>query len=144
MSHVVRNEIITNDARPICCGLCRLSPAGLRTEQECVQDMLDRGQFEPSDSPWTSPVVLVTKKDGSTHFCVDYRRLNVTIVKDVYLLFSIDDSLRLLGGASSGFPWMLSGKLFQFRVMPFGLCNGPCHDSKRDCIHVDCGKAGCV
>ena len=100
-THVVRHEIITNDARPIRCGLCHLVPAGLRTEQDCVRDMLDRGQIEPSDSPWASPVVLVTKKDGSTHFCVDYPRLNVTIVKDVYLLFSIDDSLRLLGGQ----PW---------------------------------------
>ena len=97
-THVVRHEIITNDAQPIRCGLCHLAPAGLRTEQDCVRDMLDRGQIEPSDSPWASPVVLVTKKDGSTHFCVDYPRLNVTIVKDVYLLFSIDDSLRLLGG----------------------------------------------
>ena len=61
--------------------------------------MLEGG---PSDSPWASPVVLVTKKDGSTRICVDYSRLNSVTVKDVYLLPHIDDSLRLLGNQ----PWL--------------------------------------
>ena len=66
----VQHEIITSDARPVRCGL---APAGLRKEQTCVQEMLHGGQIEPSDSPWASPVVLVTKKDGSTRL----RRRNV-------------------------------------------------------------------
>ena len=53
-----------NDARPVRCGPRRLASAGLRTEQTCMQEMLARGQIEPSDSPWASPVVLVTKKMG--------------------------------------------------------------------------------
>ena len=133
-------------ARPVRCGPRRLAPAGLRREQDCVRDMLAGGQIEPSDSPWASPVVLVTKKDGSTRFCVDYRRLNSLTVKDAYPLPRIDDSLRLLGNQqwfstmdlASGY-WQVAMSpdaqkkaafvtnegLFQFRVMPFGLCNAP-------------------
>ena len=93
----VQHEILTSDARPVRCGPHQLAPAGLRTEQTCVQEMLLGGQIEPSDSPWASPVVLVTKKDGSTRFCVDYCRLNMLTTKDAYPLPRIDDSLRLLG-----------------------------------------------
>ena len=93
----VQHEIITKDARPVRCGPRRLAPAGLRKEQDCVQDMLTGGQIEPSDSPWSSPVVLVTKKYGSTPSGVDYRRLNSLTVKDAYPLPRIEDSLRLLG-----------------------------------------------
>ena len=108
--------------------------------------MLTGGQIERSDSPWASPVVLVTKKDGSTRFCVDYRWLNAMTIKDAYPLPRIDDSLRLLGNQqwfsmmdlASGY-WQVAMSpdakrkaafvtnegLFQFRVMPFGLCNAP-------------------
>ena len=145
-SKSVQHEIVTQDGRPVCCRPRRLVPAGLRKEQECVKDMLTGGQIEPSDSPWASPVVLVTKKDGSTRFCVDYRRLNSLTVKDAYPLPRIDDSLRLLRNQqwfftmdlASGY-WQVAMSpeakrkaafvtnegLFQFRVMPFGLCNAP-------------------
>ena len=91
----VQHDIITTDARPVRCGPRRLAPAGLRKEQTRVQEMLQGGQIEPSDSPWASPVVLVTTKDGSTRFCVDYRRLNALTTKDAYPLPRIDHSLLL-------------------------------------------------
>ena len=140
-SKAVQHDIITTDARPVLCGPRRLAP-----EQTCVQEMLHGGQIEPSDSPWASPVVLVTKKDGSARFCVDYRRLTALTTKDAYPLPWIDESLRLLWNqqwfstmdlASGYWQVAMSPKakhkavfvtnegLFQFRVMPFGLCNAP-------------------
>ena len=75
-----------------------MSPQKMKKEEECVTEMLTGGQIEPSDSPWSSPVILVTKKDGGNRFCVDYRRLNDVCVKDAYLLPRNDDTLDMLAG----------------------------------------------
>jgi hypothetical protein len=114
-------------------------------EGQVVEEMHNAGVIEPSSSPWASPVVLVRKKDG-TRFCVDYRKLNHVTKKDSYPLLRIDDTLEALAGAKwfssldikSGY-WQLQlhpynkektafsagRRLWQFRVMPFGLYNGP-------------------
>ncbi|KAG8173371.1 hypothetical protein JTE90_015532 [Oedothorax gibbosus] len=55
--------------------------------------MLKKEVVQPSENPWSSPVVLVKKKDGSWRFCVDYRRLNKLTKKEVYPLPRIDDTL---------------------------------------------------
>ncbi|GBM06550.1 Retrovirus-related Pol polyprotein from transposon 17.6, partial [Araneus ventricosus] len=108
--------------------------------------MLKEDVIQPSDSPWSSPVVLVRKKNGEWRFCVDYRRLNKITKKDVYPLPRIDDALDCLAGAKifsmmdlkSGY-WQIevddkdrektafvtSDGLYEFKVMPFGLCNAP-------------------
>ena len=99
-----------------------------------------------SDSPWASPIVLVTKKDGSTRFCIDYRRLNNVTRKDAYPLPNNNETLETLSVAewfntldlASGY-WQVPVApadraktafttrkgLFEWKVMPFGLSNAP-------------------
>ena len=142
----VEHTIDTGHSTPIRCAPRRMSPQKIKQEENCVAEMLAGGQIEPSDSPWSAPVVLVTKKDGRTRFCVDYRRLNLATVKDAYPLPHIYDTLDMLAGkrwfstlnlASGYWQVLLSPEarcktafathsgLFQFKVIPFGLCNAP-------------------
>ena len=145
-TEAVMHDIDTGSTRPIRCNPRKLSPKKIKIQQELVDKMLEEGQIEHSVSAWSAPTVLVTKKDGTTRFCVDYRRLNNNTKKDAFPLPRIDDSLNSLSGQSwfstldlaSGY-WQVrlsedakpktafathSG-LFQFAVMPFGLCNAP-------------------
>jgi hypothetical protein len=111
-----------------------------------LDDMQRHGVIEESDSPWSSPVVLTRKKNGELRFCVDYRKLNDVTKKDCFPLPRIDNTLDTLAGAKwfstldlkSGY-WQVdihpddkektafsTGQgLWQFTVMPFGLCNAP-------------------
>jgi hypothetical protein len=52
--------------------------------------------IEPSVSPWCSPVVMVTKSNGSIRFCCDFRKLNECTVKNSQPLPRIDDTLDAL------------------------------------------------
>ncbi|UYV65170.1 K02A2.6-like, partial [Cordylochernes scorpioides] len=143
---LVRHRINTGDARPIRQPPRRLPMAKQEEVTGLLRKMKRDGIIEEFNGPWSSPVVLVTKKDGTTRFCVDYRRLNDITKKDSYPLPRIDDTLTTLAGSSwfstldlkSGY-WQVGmhpedkektafstgSGLYQFTVMPFGLCNAP-------------------
>ena len=142
----VKHRIETRNAPPIRQRPRRLPPVLQAETDRQITEMLNRGIIEPSTSPWASPVVLVTKKDGSRRFCTDYRRLNDVTIKDSYPIPRIEESLESLAGAqwfstldlASGYwqvelddaakeksAFVVRGGLYQWTVMPFGLCNAP-------------------
>ncbi|UYV64396.1 hypothetical protein LAZ67_3000523 [Cordylochernes scorpioides] len=141
---LAKHKIETGNHQPIKHRPYRVSPTERQAIQTEVDKMLDAGIIRHSESPWSSPVILVKKKDGNWRFCVDYRRLNKVTKKDVYPLPRIDDTLDSLKGAKfyssmdlrSGY-WQIEvdeadrektafitpDGLYEFLVMPFGLCN---------------------
>lgn len=61
-----------------------------------VEKMLHQGVIQSSKSSWASLIVLVAKRDGTTYFCVNYRKLNAVTKMDAYPLPRIDNTLNLL------------------------------------------------
>ncbi|GFS80717.1 retrovirus-related Pol polyprotein from transposon 412 [Trichonephila clavipes] len=87
---VTRHRIDTADHSPIKQHPRRLPFAKQEEVGTLLREMQENDIIEPS-SPWASPIVLVRKKDGSTRFCADYRKLN-DVTKDSYPLPRIDDT----------------------------------------------------
>ncbi len=144
--HLAEHVIDTGNAKPNHQRPYRAEfQKGAIIEKE-VNKMLEIGIAEPSNSNWSSPVVLFTKKGGSIRFCVNYIKLNKVTVRDSYILPRIDDILQTLANSShfssldlaSGY-WQIpvSDKYnskdkttftcflgtYRFRYLPFGLIN---------------------
>jgi len=137
------HQIDTGDAKPIRHTLRRQPFHLLDKIDERVVKMVEAGFIEPSCSPWTSNLDVVSKKDGSLRFCVDYRKLNSVTRRDAYLLPRIDSGLDALSGAQffSAFDlrssyhqvpmdmkdadkttFIIRTGTYRFRRVPFGLC----------------------
>ena len=83
---IIRHHIDTGDARPVKQRARRQPSHWVDVEEKEIKKMCDLGICKPSTSPWSSPVVLVKKKDNSCRFCVNYRILNKHTLKDSYPL----------------------------------------------------------
>ena len=95
----LRHKINTETSAPIRQQARRIPPFRKDEVNKLLDDMLRKEIVTPSQSPWASPVVLVRKKDGSTRFCVDYRKVNAVTWKDAYPLPRIDTTLDTLAGS---------------------------------------------
>ena len=142
----VEHSIDTGDSPPVHQRPYRI-PASQQAEvARQFEEMLGAGVVEPSESPWSSPIVLVAKKTGEVRICADLRKVNAVTKPSRFPLPRIEDILDSLAGAryfssldlQSGY-WQIrvaeqdrpktavitpSG-LFQFVRMPFGLSGAP-------------------
>ena len=125
----------------------KIPPNQYEEVRKHLQEMLDIGAIRPSDSPWSSAVVLVKKKSGELRFCIDLMKLNQRTVKDAYSLPRIDETLARLKGSSTFSSLNLKSGYWQVEIegeskpytaftlgplgfsecsrMPFGATNAP-------------------
>ena len=146
---VAEHEIIVEPGtQPIKRRYYPVSPHKQKLLDQELERMLQLDVIEPSNSPWSSPVLLVPKSSPNEYrFCVDYRALNSVTRKDAYPLPYISAILDRLRGAKylssmdiKSAYWQISVKkesrpftaftipgrgLYQFKRMPFGLTNAP-------------------
>ncbi|GBP97703.1 Retrovirus-related Pol polyprotein from transposon 297 [Eumeta japonica] len=142
---LVEHHIDTGDAPPIKCKHYPLSPRQAEVFQE-LDRLLEMGVIEESNSPWCFPIVNV-RKPGKVRLCLDSRKLNAITKKDSYplphingLLSRLKDThfisgidlkdaffqIRLTESSKEKTAFAVPGRpLYHYRVMPFGLCNGP-------------------
>jgi hypothetical protein len=137
----LHNEASIVNTRPY-----RLSFKQKDTIEALILQLLQNQVIRPSVSPYSSPAILVKKKDGSWRLCIDYRKLNNLTVKNKYPIPVIEDLLDDLHGARffskidlrSGYhlirmhpddiaktAFSTHQGHFEYIVMPFGLSNAP-------------------
>ncbi|GBG73818.1 hypothetical protein CBR_g17156 [Chara braunii] len=124
----------------------QMSPGELDELRQQLKELIEKGWIRPSVSPYGSPVLFVPKKGGTLRMCIDYRGLNAITVKNRKPLPRIDDLLHRVHGCryfskidlKSGYhqiaiwpedqhktAFQTKYGLYEFVVMPFGLCNAP-------------------
>jgi len=143
-TNIVEHRINTGDQKPVSKKPYRANEKKEKMIKEELDKMIKDGVVRESESPWSSPVVIIDKKDGSKRFCIDYRWVNNITETDAYPLPRIDDLLEQFRGAewfssidlASGY-WQIEMDekdrkktaftchlgLYEFNVMPFGLKN---------------------
>lgn len=142
----VQHEIPLVDPKPFRLPYRKIPPSQYQEVRQAISQMEEAGVIRPSKSPYASPIVVVTKKDGSLRICVDYRKLNSCSTRDAFPLPRIEDALEALGQAkyfstldlTSGY-WQVEVAehdkhktafstpmgLYEANRMPFGLQNAP-------------------
>ena len=143
---LVEMPVDTKNHHPIAQRTRRLPFQKRTLVKQHIEEMLTAGVIRPSNSPWSSPIVLAKKPDGSKRFCVDYRKLNDVTVGDAFPLPNMEDLISSIGQAKfyssvdlkSGY-WQVRMReqdkaktafavpwgLYEFNVLPFGLKGGP-------------------
>lgn len=145
-TNILTHEINTGNTAPIKQHPRRIPYAHRHESKRQISDMLDKGIIRESTSAWSSPIILVKKKNGELRFCVDYRKLNAVTVGHAHPLPRVDDIFDSLGNSQyfstldlKSAYWQVpvaekdrhktafvtQNGLYEFNRMPFGLANAP-------------------
>ena len=131
---------------PISKATYRMAPLELKELKVQMEELMSKGVFRPSTSPWGAPVLFVKKKNGILRLCIDYRELSKVTIRNQYPLPRIDDIFYQLQGTRvfskidlrSGYHQLkISSEdvpktafrtrygYYEFLIMSFGLPNAP-------------------
>ena len=99
-TNLVKHHIELTDPIPFKESYRRIPPQMYDEVKVHIQEMLDLGAIRHSNSPWSSAIVLVRKKDGRLRFCIDLRKMNNRTVKDAYSLPRIETLLDTFLGST--------------------------------------------
>ena len=108
---LAKHEIWVVDDEPFKERFERIPPPMMEEVRVHMKEMLEAGTIDPSQSPWRNAVMLVRKKDGGLHFCIDFHKLNARTKKDSYPLSHMQEALESLVGAGV---FLLSGPESRF------------------------------
>lgn len=95
----VAHHIKLSDETPFKLRPRPIHPADVEAVRKHIQELLDTGVIRESESPFSSPIVVVRKKNGTVRLCIDYRKLNLQTIKDAYALPKLEDTFSALSGS---------------------------------------------
>ena len=146
LCQTMKHDVKLSDNRYVKSSPYKLPPNKLQILRNEIQSLLDQDVIEPSCSPYSSPCILVPKKNGTHRLVVDYRRINKITVPDSFPLPDIQTLLDEVSNAKyvtvvdllKGYylieltekakeisAFVTPDGLFRFKRLPFGMCNAP-------------------
>ena len=115
-THSTKHTIKVTDDTPFKERFRQIPPLMVEEVRNHLREMLESGAIRPSQSAWCNAVVLVRKKDGGLHFCIDFRCLNAHTKKDSYPSPRIQEVLESLVGASHFSCLHLKSRFWQIKM----------------------------
>lgn len=142
----VNHQIKLHDETPFKHRARPIHPRDIEAVRQHLRDLLEAGIIRESESSFSSPIVVVRKKNGDIRLCIDYRNLNLQTVRDAYPLPNLEESLSALAGSKwftvldlkSGYyqtemdeadkaktTFVTPMGFWEFNRMPLGVTNAP-------------------